>query len=72
MTPQQAKSIYAISAEPQWQKLTEYWQSEIDRLHESLETCSPESLRRIQGEIVSLKECLKLRAVAEAVLEGDS
>ena len=71
MTPHQAQAIYALSAEPQWQKLTEYWQSEIGRLHESLETCSPESLRKIQGEIISLKECLKLREIAESILKVD-
>lgn len=70
MIPQQARAIYSLTATPEWQKLNEYWQSEIDKLHESLETCSDiETMKGLQGEIVRLKDNLKLRNVAEAVLE---
>ena len=71
MTPQQARAIYSLTATPEWQKLNEHWQSEIDKLHESIETCRKEDLDRLQGEILRLKENLKLREVAEAILQSE-
>jgi hypothetical protein len=71
VTPQQARAIYSLTATPEWQKLNEYWQSEIDKLHESCETCRKEDLERMQGDISRLKDNLKLRYVAEAVLESE-
>ena len=67
MNAQQARAIYSLTATPEWQKLNEYWQSEIDNLHESLETCRKEDLKKIQGDILRLKDNLKLREVAEVV-----
>ena len=72
MTPQQARAIYSLTATPEWQKLNEHWQSEIDKLHESLETCSDiETMKSLQGEISRLKDNLKLRDVAEAIFESE-
>jgi hypothetical protein len=70
MNQQQAKSIYAITSLPEWKKLNEYWQDELKSLHESCETCRKEDLEKIQGDISRLKDNLKLRCVAEAVLEN--
>jgi len=71
MTPQQARAIYSLTATPEWQKLNEHWQSEIDKLHESLETCRKEYLERMQGEVLRLKYNLKLRDVAESILQSE-
>ena len=68
MTPQQAKAIYTITSLPEWQKLNEYWQSELDKLHESCETCRKKDLEKIQGEIIRLKDNLKLRSVIEDIV----
>lgn len=70
MTPQQARAIYSLTATPEWQKLNEHWQEEIDKLHESLETCRKEDLERMQGEIEILKRNFKLRDSAESLLES--
>lgn len=71
MTPQQAKSIYALSAEPAWQHLNDYWQSELDKILESAELWRVEDLEKIQGEIIRIKENLKLRETAKSVLESE-
>ena len=71
MNQQYARAIYSLTATPGWQKLNEHWQGEIDKLHESLETCRKEDLERLQGEISRLKDNFKLREVAAAALESD-
>lgn len=86
MTPQQARAIYSLTATPEWQKLNEHWQAEINDLNAELNNKMKDALepygiltqddfalmKGIYGRLIQLEYDIKLREMAEAVLESNN
>lgn len=71
MNRKQAEQIYMLSSYPQWQALSDVLAEDLQQFYLELSECSPENVRRLQGEIAQTKRILNIRNSAEQLLESE-
>lgn len=68
MNDEYLKKLHPLVNHPGWDQFMVYITNLKTEVHDNLETCPPESLRKLQGKVEVFKELLTLRQTVNNVM----